>query len=171
MADKPKQQNKQEPQQSVFLKAMITGFFGGILWSGVGAVAYYFNFTELTAASFMFRSFLQTEWTGTWLAEILAILLVGLLSLLIAILYYILLKNKNGIWPGLFFGLSLWGIIFFVLRPIFPAIPSFLELNSDTWVTSGCLFILYGVFIGYSISYEYREFNDAANSYSKEGGV
>lgn len=171
MADKPLEQNQQEPQQSVLSKAMVTGFTAGILWSGLATIAYYFHFTEVSAASFIFRSFWQTDWTGTWLAEVLAIILVGVLSLLSALLYYMILKTKNGIWPGLFFGLALWGIIFIVLTPLFPAIPAFLELNSDTWVTTGCLFILYGVFIGYSISYEYREFNQTAKSYSNEGGV
>ncbi|MGP4061740.1 YqhR family membrane protein [Halobacillus sp. H74] len=171
MADKPKQQRQQEPQQSVLGKALVTGFTAGILWSGLGAIAYYFHFSEVSAASFIFRSFWQTDWTGTWLAEVLAILFVGLLSLGSALLYYFTLKNKNGIWPGVFFGLALWSIVYFVLTPLFPAIPSFLDLNSDTWVTTGCLFILYGVFIGYSISYEYREFNETANSYSNEGRV
>ncbi|KHE69167.1 YqhR family membrane protein [Halobacillus sp. BBL2006] len=171
MTDQPKQQNQQEPQQSVFTKALITGFTAGVLWSGLATIAYYFHFTEVSAASFFFRSFLQTAWTGTWLAEVLAILLVGILSLVSAIVYYMLLKTKNGIWPGLIFGLVLWLVIFVVLTPLFPAIPAFLELSSDTWVTTGCLFILYGVFIGYSISYEYREFNETGKSYSNEGRV
>ncbi|WLR46297.1 YqhR family membrane protein [Halobacillus litoralis] len=72
---------------------------------------------------------------------------------------------------GVFYGIGLWAIVYFLLTPIFPAIPTFMELNSDTWVTTGCLFILYGVFIGYSISYEYREFNETVNSYSNQGRV
>ncbi|WP_231622390.1 YqhR family membrane protein [Halobacillus karajensis] len=171
MADKQKDQRQQEPQQSVLAKAMITGFTGGVLWSGLGAIAYYFNFTEVSSASFIFRSFWQTDWTGTWLAEILAVLIVGILSLGTALLYYLVLKKRNGIWPGVFFGLGLWAFVFLLLTPIFPAIPTFLELNSDTWVTTVCLFILYGVFIGYSISYEYREFNETLNSYSNEGRI
>ena len=164
--NKQKDQRQQEPQQSVVAKSLVTGFTAGILWSGLGAIAYIFHFTEVSPASFIFRSFWQTEWTGTWLAEILAVLFIGILSLGVALLYYLLLKKQNGILPGALFGIALWGVVYLVLTPIFPAIPSFLELNSDTWVTTGCLFILYGVFIGYSISYEYREFNETADSSS-----
>ncbi|MBA2173627.1 hypothetical protein H0266_01830 [Halobacillus locisalis] len=163
MADKPKEQHQQEPQQSVFGKALGIGFTGGILWSALGVFTYYFHFSELSAASFLFRSYLQTDWTGTWLAEVLAVLIVGVISLVSAMLYYFTLKKQQGIWPGLVFGLVLWAVVFFVLTPLFPAIPTFTEMTSDTWVTTACLFILYGVFIGYSISYEYEEFNQSAN--------
>ncbi|MCA1009653.1 YqhR family membrane protein [Halobacillus halophilus] len=163
MSDKPKEQHQQEPQQSVLTKTLIIGFASGVLWSGLAALAYYFHFSEVSAASFLFRSFWQTEWTGTWLAEVLAVIIVGVLSLISALLYYMFLKKKNGIWPGLIFGLVLWAIIFVILTPLFPAIPSFMELSSDTWVTTGCLFLLYGLFIGFSISFEYKEFNESAN--------
>ncbi|ELK46248.1 YqhR family membrane protein [Halobacillus sp. ACCC02827] len=171
MADKQKDQRQQEPQQSVLGKALITGFVAGILWSGLGTIAYYFHFAEVSAASFFFRSFFQTDWTGTWLSEVLAILLTGILSILTALVYYFLLKNKNGLWPGMLYGGIIWAVVFLVLTPVFPAVPTFLEMDSDTWVTTGCLFILYGVFIGYSISYEYRESSETSKSYSKQGRV
>ncbi|WLR46296.1 YqhR family membrane protein [Halobacillus litoralis] len=79
--DQKQDQRQQEPQQSVISKALVTGFTAGVLWSGLGTIAYYFNFTEVSPASFIFRSFWQTEWTGTWLAEVLAVLIVGILSL------------------------------------------------------------------------------------------
>ncbi|RWZ60887.1 hypothetical protein EQV77_02080 [Halobacillus fulvus] len=163
MMDKPKQQNQVEPRQSVLTKSLGIGFASGIIWSFFGAIAYYFHFAEVSAASFLFRSYWQTSWTGTWLAELLAIVVVGIVSLGTALIYYMTFKRMNGIWPGLLFGTLLWVLVFWLLNPLFPAIPSFMELSSDTWVTTGCLFILYGVFIGYSISYEFREFNASAN--------
>ncbi|WP_254854046.1 YqhR family membrane protein [Halobacillus salinus] len=171
VTDKPKEQYQKESPQTVFTKALTIGFSGGILWSGIGALTYFFHFSEVSAASFLIRSYLQNDWSGTWLAEILAIIGVGLLSLVTAMLYYFTLKRQSGIWPGAVFGIILWGLVFVVLTPLFPAIPTFMELTSDTWVTTGCLFILYGVFIGYSISYEFQEFNQPSNSYSKEQGV
>lgn len=171
MAEQTKDQRKQEPRQSVATKAAATGFAGGLLWSALGAGAYYFHFSEVSAASFIFRSFWQTDWTGTWLAEVLSVLIVALLSIGTAFVYYFTLRSRKGIWPGAVFGLLLWGVVYFVLTPVFPAIPGFMELSSDTWVTTACLFILYGVFVGYSISYEYHEFNQTADSYSNKEGV
>lgn len=64
MADKQKDQRQQEPQQSVLGKALITGFVAGILWSGLGTIAYYFHFAEVSAASFFFRSFFKRTGRG-----------------------------------------------------------------------------------------------------------
>lgn len=171
MTDKPKEQHQKEAPQTVFTKALAIGFSGGILWSGLGAITYFFHFSEVSAASFLIRSYLQNDWSGTWLAEVLAIVGVGVLSLVSAMIYYFTLKRRSGIWPGAIFGMIVWALVFLVLTPLFPAIPSISEQSSDTWVTTSCLFILYGVFIGYSISYEFQEFNQPANTYSKEQGV
>ncbi|MCA0970114.1 hypothetical protein LCM20_05915 [Halobacillus litoralis] len=171
MTDKPKQQYQKEAPQSVFTKALSIGFSAGIIWSALGLLTYLFHFSEVSAASFLIRSYFQSDWTGTWLAEVISIIGVGVLSFVTAIVYYFTLKRQSGIWPGFAYGLILWALVFIILTPLFPAIPSFTELSSDTWVTTGCLFILYGVFIGYSISYEFQEFNQPAKSYSNESGV
>ncbi|MFQ3542805.1 YqhR family membrane protein [Halobacillus rhizosphaerae] len=168
MADKQKEQNKKEPAQSVLSKSLLIGFVAGSLWGGLGVVAYYFHFTEVSAASFVFRSFWQTEWTGSLLGEVLAVLVVAILSIVTALLYYMLFKSKNGMWPGVILAAVLFLLIFVVLDPLFPAIPSLTKLSSDTLVTTACLYLLYGVFIGYSISYEFHQFNEPANDYSNE---
>ncbi|WP_101844262.1 YqhR family membrane protein [Halobacillus sp. Marseille-P3879] len=159
MADKMKDQRKQEPPQSVLAKAITIGFVSGILWSTLGAISYYFSFSEVSAASFIFRSFWYTNWTSSLLAEILAVIIVSLFSMFVSLIYYVTLKRINGIWPGIVFGIALFAVIFFALNPIFSAVPAWNELTGDTYVTSVCLYILYGVFIGYSISYEYQEYN------------
>ncbi|UOQ93712.1 YqhR family membrane protein [Halobacillus shinanisalinarum] len=171
MADKPKdqdqpkehkEQSKQEPPHSVLSKTLLIGFIAGILWSGLGAISYYFNFSQVSAATFIFRSFWQTEWTSTLLAEILAVGIVAVLSILVAFAYYVALKGKNGIWPGFIYGIILFGLLFYVMNPIFQAVPDFTQLTIDSLVTTICLFVLYGVFIGYSISYEFKEYNQPA---------
>jgi hypothetical protein len=59
--------------------------------------------------------------------------------------------------PGILAGIVLWFIVFWLLEPIFTNIPPFFELDSDTVVTTVCLFILYSVFIAYSISFAYQQ--------------
>ncbi|UOR12336.1 YqhR family membrane protein [Halobacillus amylolyticus] len=168
MADKTKEQkgpkeheeqNKQEPPHSVLSKTLLIGFIAGILWSGLGSISYYFNFSQVSAATFVFRSFWQTDWTSTLLAEILAIGIVAVLSILTALIYYVALKGKNGMWPGFIMGIILFGLLFYVMNPIFQAVPDFTQLTINSLVTTICLFVLYGVFIGYSISYEFQEYN------------
>ncbi|MDC3414418.1 YqhR family membrane protein [Aquibacillus sp. 3ASR75-11] len=150
-------QNQNEKPMSAFVKAIVTGVIGGLLWSFLGAVTHYFNFSSVSPATFLIRSWLQTKWSDGWLGELLAIIALGLISILIAILYYALLRKMKGIWPSIVFGVVLWFLVFYLLQPIFPNIKSMTKLTSDTVVTTVCLFILYGTFIGYSISYEYYD--------------
>lgn len=60
-------------------------------------------------------------------------------------------------WVGIIYGFILWVILFILFHPIFNDIPAVMEWSMNTWVTTICLFILYGTFIGYSISYDYMD--------------
>ncbi len=149
-----KQQN--ENLSGIFSKALLTGFIGGVLWSLFGVLMYYFKFAEVGPKTFLVRSWLTTGWTNGWLGEVLAVLLAGIISLLPAAIYYVLLKKINSMLVGVFYGVILWGLIFFVLHPIFSNVPELTDLQFKSVVSSVCLFILYGVFIGYSISFDYH---------------
>lgn len=46
---------------------------------------------------------------------------------------------------------------FYVFNPIFPDVKQVQDLQQSTIVTTFCLYILYGMFVGYSISFEYNE--------------
>ncbi|WP_117169249.1 YqhR family membrane protein [Paraliobacillus sediminis] len=151
------EQDKREQPTSIITKSLMTGFIGGLFWGFMGWFASFFNFTSVSPATFMIRSWLNQDWTNGWLAELLAIILIGVLSLAVAIIYYLLLKKLRGLWPSAIFGVVLWGIVFYVLLPIFPNISALNQLSGDTIVTTICLFLLYGIFIGYSISYDYLD--------------
>lgn len=49
--------------------------------------------------------------------------------------------------------------VFFVFNPIFQDVRAVTELKSDTIITTICIYLLYGLFVGYSISFEYNELN------------
>ncbi|GAA5415482.1 hypothetical protein Pryu01_00506 [Paraliobacillus ryukyuensis] len=156
-SDQQLEQNKREQPVSIIFKTLMTGFVGGILWSSIGWLMNYFNFTVFSPASFIIRSWLHAKWTSSWLAEIISVVIIGLISLFVALVYYFILRKARGLWPSIIFGLLLWGIVFYVLLPIFPNIKPVQQLNSDTIVTTICLYLLYGIFIGYSISYDYLD--------------
>lgn len=144
-------------QRKLLPKVISTGFFGGIIWGLIAAFFGYFNFTSVTPKTFILRPFIQSEWTDRWMGQLLSILILSILSIGIALLYYYFLKKVDGISPGLVLGVVLWFIFFWLLEPLLHNIPKFYQLDSDTVVTTMCLFILYGVFIGYSISFAYHQ--------------
>ncbi|WP_407268355.1 YqhR family membrane protein [Radiobacillus sp. PE A8.2] len=157
MEDKKLEQNKQEKPMSFLSKSLLTGFVGGVLWSFIGVIASYFNFSSVSPATFILRSWLQTDWSDGWLGELIAVTVIGIISIITAIVYYGLLKKYPGIMVSGIYGIALWFIIFYLLQPVFPNVPAMTELDSNTIVTTLCLFLLYGIFIGYSISYEYQD--------------
>jgi uncharacterized membrane protein len=152
-----KQETRHEEQSTLLGRSLLTGFIGGILACVIGIFLYYFNFIEVSAKSYVLRSWTTAKWTDTWLGEVVTIFVIGILSIGIAMVYYGILKKIYSIWMGILYGLILWGIVFYVLHPIFPNIPSVTELEWKTIVSSICLFVMYGTFIGYSISFDYHD--------------
>jgi hypothetical protein len=157
LEDKKLEQNKQEDSSTILGRSLLTGFIGGILASLLGLFMYYFNFMEVSAKSFLLRSWTTAGWTDTWLGELLTILLIGILSIGVALVYYGIFKKIYSLWMGVVYGLILWGIVFFVLQPIFSNVPSIGEMEVQTIISTACLYILYGTFIGYSISFDYHD--------------
>ena len=156
--DKKKlQQNQQEEFHSLFGRSLQIGFIGGLICSMFGLFLAYFNFTKVGPTSFMLRSWLDAKWTEEWLGNVISIIMIGVLSIVVAIIYYGLLKKMHSMWVGAIFGIVLWVIVFFLLQPIYPNIPPLEEIGKNTIVSTLCLFILYGTFIGYSISYDYND--------------
>lgn len=149
------QVNKKENETSLVWKTISTGFFGGFLAGLFGVIFSYFNFSTVSPGSFIIRSWIQGEWTYRWWAELIAVFGLGILSIPLAFIYFLLLKKYFGLTPGILFGLALWGIIYGLTLPLFPNIPSLINLGSDTIVTTICQYILFGVFVGYTISFDY----------------
>src|SRR5690625_7240199 len=93
----------------------MTGFIGGIVWSIVGTFMYYFNFGEVAPKTSLLRSWTNAKWTNGWLGDVVSILIIGVISILIAFIYYVLLKKVISMWMSVVYGLILWGVIFYIL--------------------------------------------------------
>ncbi len=157
------EQNKKEEPMSVMGKSIVTGFVGGVFWSALAYLAYILNFTEISP-NLILQPFALADWKDGVLGNIISIIIIGLISIGAALVYYAVLKRFDGMWLGIVYGGALWGLVFFILNPIFPNVETVLELSRGTIVTTLCLYILYGVFIGYSISFDYKEFNTKIES-------
>jgi hypothetical protein len=150
------EQNRREEPMSLIMKVIVIGFIGGVLWSSLAYLTYIFNFTVLSP-NLVLQPWAVGSWKDSVLGNFIGIFVIGLLSILVAFLYYGLLKRIQSIWAGIIFGLALFGLVFYVLNPLFPGLQSVTELDRNTVITTICFYILYGVFIGYSISFEANE--------------
>ncbi len=151
-----KKKQRRIKQMSFGANVAIIGFVGGLVWSLVGYFAFYFHFIRVGPALILMPFPLGT-WKATYIGQLVGIVIISILSIAIAFLYKVILQKVESIWAGVGFGFALWIIVFCVLNPFLPGLKSVQNLDSNTIITSLCLYILYGVFIGYSISYGYLE--------------
>lgn len=153
MSKETKKKGYPTPMSSTAL-VFWTGLFAGIFWGMIGYICYIFSLTEIRPNVFL-EPWALGNWKNEWIGTIISILLMGVFSIPTAFIYYWALKKWNGIWLGLTYGLVIFLLVFIVLNPLFPSIKPLFDLNRDTIITSICLFLVYGLFIGYSINYEY----------------
>ena len=150
-------QSKRRNNSLQFKRALVTGFVGGVLWGMVWLLLHYFNFIEVSMKAYVLQSWTRAEWTTGWVGSFVSIFVLGLLSIVIAVIYYSLLKKRNTMWTGVAYGFVLWFCVFYLFNSFFQNIPSFSSLTMDTIISSLALYILYGTFIGYSISFDYND--------------
>ena len=151
------EQNQKEQPMTFLGRSLLTGFIGGIFWSLIGLFMYYFNFAEISPKFLLVTSWTKASWTNGWLGNLVTVILAGILSIVIAYVYLLLFKKINTMWMGVIYGVLLWVIIFYVAQPMFANIPTITSLHSHTIISTLSLFLLYGTFIGYSISYDYHD--------------
>lgn len=150
------EQNKHEQPTSHLTRVVVIGFFGGALWSFMGLIAYYFNFTRLSP-SLVLTPFAVGDWKDGAMGQILGIVLISIISIAAALLYDTILKNVTSLWAGVLYGAALWALVFYVINPVFSEQTTVANLDRNTIITMLCLYVLYGVFVGYSISYDASE--------------
>jgi hypothetical protein len=157
MSSKENGKNQKVNKGLLIANVFIIGFCGGVIASFAGITAHYFNFMEFSP-KFILTSWSDMAWIDGKLGFMMTLLVFGILSVGMAFIYYGLFKKIKSIFAGIIFGAGCWILLMFILRPMFSDLPSYTKMTSDSIITSVCIFILYGLFIGYSISYDHQEF-------------
>lgn len=150
--------NKQRTVQKhmLFIKVISVALCGGFFFSLLTIFSLYFNFVDLQIDDV--ARFLHVE--SKLIAYISVIITFMLISLIVAAIYYLILKKRNNWIPAAIFGFVLW-IVFYVLIPFMTLEWNTLRMFSvETHVTTLCILIMYGTFIGYSISFHYSIYKE-----------
>ncbi|MFB9277886.1 YqhR family membrane protein [Cohnella cellulosilytica] len=142
------------------------GFFAGLIWGLVRWLATGLHFTSVSQG-FVLDPFVPRAWlTGVfWQFGGLAAFIA--MSMLAALVYVALLGRLPGPWPGLIFGAAWWTLGYALAGPYVGALPPLKRIGWGSIVTDFCLFLLWGLFIGYSIAFELH--NEAAREPDREG--
>ncbi|MDA1474880.1 YqhR family membrane protein [Bacillus changyiensis] len=157
--DEELEQNKREKPIPFSGRVITTGFFAGVFWSALGELTHFLKFSEVSP-NMILQLFILGDWKSEFLGTVISILLIGVISIGAALLYYSIFKQVKGMWMGVVYGAILWVIVFYLFNPMFPDVQTVPELKRETVITTFCIYLLYGLFVGYSISFEYNELNE-----------
>ncbi|WP_018751524.1 YqhR family membrane protein [Paenibacillus sanguinis] len=141
---------------NIWLFSLEIGCFAGLIWGGVKALFFYMGFTEVVPGylvePFFKNAFLHTQagyYVG-WAS------FIGL-SLLATTIYTLALRKLRGPIPGLIYGVVWWVLLFVLLGPWLNMVPPFEKLPVMTIISEFCLYLLWGLFIGYTAAEEYTD--------------
>lgn len=143
-------------KERVLIRTLITGFIGGVFWSSISLILKYFKIIDISPKTYLLL-FLSEKWLFKWYGTLFTIILYGILSIIIAYIYYITFKKIGGLMFGVLYGIGLFVIVLFLFPQLYADVPYLLTMSKRSITTSVCIFILYGVFIGYSISFDYQQ--------------
>ncbi|QJC51768.1 hypothetical protein HGI30_09560 [Paenibacillus albicereus] len=132
------------------------GFWAGLFWGTIRWLLYTFKFTTVLPAflvdPFFRRSFLVTGW-----GHALGIASFIAFSIFAAYLYKLLLGRFRGPWAGLVYGLLWWTLLFLAFGPLVGMTDPVTRIGWNTIFTEISLSIVWGLFIGYSIAFEFTD--------------
>ncbi|WP_234414167.1 YqhR family membrane protein [Paenibacillus sp. CAA11] len=136
--------------------AIRLGFFAGLIWGAVHGFFYYMRFTVVIpgflAEPFFKHSFLVTR-PGYYVGWLVFILF----SIVASLLYTLVLRKVKGPWMGMFYGLLWFVLIYALLSPALHMAPLLFKMGWNSLISEVCLFLLWGLFIGYTVATEYND--------------
>jgi hypothetical protein len=141
---------------NLWLFALQLGFFAGLIWGGLKLLAYFLRLTKVVPG-FMAEPFLLHSYLKSTQGVFAGWGIFTLFSVIASVLYAALFRKARGPWPGILYGLAWWVIWFALFGPAIEAVKPITELDRDSFFTELCLFILWGLFIGYTINFEFNE--------------
>lgn len=136
--------------------ALNLGFFAGIIWSIVHWVLYIMKFT-LVLPGYLVEPFFRTAFLHTIMGHAVGIGSFVVFSIIAALLYQVMLVRFRGPWMGIVYGAVWWSVLFVVAGPLLGMMQPVHLIGWNSLLTELCLFLLWGVFIGYSVAFEFHD--------------
>ncbi|MFI2855512.1 YqhR family membrane protein [Paenibacillus sp. JSM ZJ436] len=139
-----------------FTFALELGFYAGLIWGGIRWFFYAFNFTSVLPG-FLLEPFFKHSFLASTAGQLAGWLSFIVLSVAASLLYVLLFLKAKGPWPGIAYGIVWWVLLFIVLNPLLQWSAPVKLLTWDTNISEMCLFLLWGLFIGYTTAVEYTD--------------
>ena len=134
---------------------MELGFFAGVIWGGIRWILYAMHFTKVIPG-FLAEPFLKHAFLIKPAGHLIGYLAFIVMSVIASLVYVLILRKIKGPWPGMIYGVLWWGALYIAGSWMFLQQRPF-RLPWNTVITEFCLFLLWGLFIGYTIAIEYTD--------------
>jgi hypothetical protein len=143
-------------KKSKWLYPFWIGLWAGAWFVGLGYLNQVFHTSQLEplflAEPIFHHSYLLTLW-----GNLFGVLFTIFVSACLAFTYAFLLGKQKGPWLGLGYGALLYVLLALTVAPWLHILHTYGVWRLDTFVVEACRFLLWGVFVGYSISYEFSD--------------
>ncbi|WP_054957689.1 YqhR family membrane protein [Paenibacillus dakarensis] len=139
-----------------FLFALELGFYAGLIWGGIRWIFYALHFTTIVPG-FLLEPYFKHSFLKSMEGQALGWISFIALSIIASMLYVFLFRKAKGPWPGIAYGVIWWAVLFFALTPLLHMTLPMNRLSWDTKISEICLFLLWGLFIGYTTAEEYTD--------------
>jgi hypothetical protein len=158
-----KEEHSNERNQKI-KTALSVGVAGGLFWSIVESIAHYINFTTI-GPSILIAPFVTSTFSHKPIAHLIGILAATILAVLFSLVYVFTLSRFYHPLIGVACGLVLFAIFYYVLVPVLSLTNKPIhQMGANNFTTQLCLFVLFGLFVGFSLSTEYSSNENQAKA-------
>ena len=158
--DKGRRPTQRQGQAHYYTKpfsfALELGFFAGFIWGGLHWLFYLLHFT-IVPVGFLAEPFFKHEYIYTAAGHLTGWLFFIVFSILASLLYTFTIRKLKGPLPGMVYGIVWWLILFVLVGPKLGMMKPLNGLTWDSIITELCFFLLWGLFIGYTVAMEYTD--------------
>lgn len=156
MSQKQSIHSREYTNQAIVMRTIGTGAFMGIAFYLIWTLIQTFNFTPYPVHYYIQKSMMLVFDIPKWFELIVLAITMSIISIVVALVYYVLAKKWMSMWIGMIYGALLAALHIFIIHPLFIG-ETLLYHSYASTITIFSMHVLYGVSIGYSIAFDYTE--------------
>lgn len=141
---------------NIWMFTLEIGLFGGLIWGGIKGVFYFMRITTVVPG-FMVEPFFKSNFLKSQPGYYVGWGAFIVFSLLATLIYVLLFRKFSGPVPGILYGIAWWVILFVLAGPALHLMEPLRKLSMNTIISEFCLYLLWGLFVGYSTAHEYTD--------------
>ncbi|WP_379161901.1 YqhR family membrane protein [Paenibacillus sp. sgz5001063] len=150
-----KSNTQQSGHTNLWTFALELGYFAGLIWGGARWLMYAMHFTKVLPG-FLAEPFFKHDFLKTSAGHLIGYLFFIAFSVIVTLLYVLIFRKLKGPLPGMIYGVLWWSAIFLAGSWLFLQQRPF-RLPWNSVISEFCIFLLWGLFIGYTVAIEYTD--------------